>query len=48
MNDYKYLTNDEPPLSLIDYLGAACFLIAMFLPFSREAWGLLLKISGAA
>ncbi|MGJ8619582.1 MAG: hypothetical protein ACSHWN_04560 [Methylophilaceae bacterium] len=38
MKDYKHLTHQEKPITLLDLIGSACFLILMFLPFSRAAW----------
>jgi hypothetical protein len=40
MQEYKH-NEEKQPLSLFDYLGAACFVSLGFLPFSRDFWSLL-------
>jgi hypothetical protein len=44
MQDYKHLAQKpkKERIRLIDILGAGCFCITMFLPFSREAWAFLI------
>lgn len=43
MKDYKNsIQPDQDPLTPLEVIGCCCFFLLMFLPFSREAWAVLL------